>query len=109
GFFFDTALALPLLLVGDYEAAAQMSRQARDHHPGLSSTHKLLLAALGHMGATGEAAAVRRALLALEPNFSLRAAALRSPLTRQKDLDCYLDGLRLAGIPDRARPVLAPH
>ncbi|MEA2739938.1 MAG: hypothetical protein QOH05_3245, partial [Acetobacteraceae bacterium] len=38
GFFFDTALGLPLLLTGDYEASARVSRQARDYHPGLSST-----------------------------------------------------------------------
>jgi TolB-like protein len=109
GFFFDTALGLPLLLTGDYEASARVSRQARDYHPGLSSTHKLLLAALGHLGAGRQIAAVRKALLALEPHFSIRAAGARSPLVRPEDLSCYLQGLRLAGIPERARPALAPH
>jgi TolB-like protein len=109
GFFFDTALALPMLLSGRYEAAAHVSRQARDHHPGLSSTHKLLLTALGHLDSSREAAAVRKALLKLEPEFSLRAAALRSPLAKQADLGCYLEGLRLAGIPERSKLALAPH
>jgi TolB-like protein len=123
-FFFDMALAFPLLLSGQYETAARVSRQASDRHPGLSSTTKLLLAALGHMGASREATPVRKALLALEPNFSVRAAATRSPLTRQGDLDCFLQGLRLAGIPewskarasqvdaignDLTKPVLASH
>ena len=103
GFFFDTSLALPLLLTGQYEAAARVSRQARDRHAGLSSTHKLLLAALGHMGANREAASVRKALLELEPNFSIHAAVARSPLMRPDDLDCYVRGLRLAGIPERSR------
>ena len=103
GFFFDTALGMPLLLTGQYEVAARVSRRARDSHPGLSSTHKILLAALGYMGANREAAFVRKTLLELEPNFSIQAATARSPLKRQDDLECYLQGLRLAGIPERSR------
>ncbi len=123
GFFFDTAMAMPLLLTGQYEATARMGRQARDRHPGLSSTHKLLLAALGHLGMRREAALVRKGLLLLEPDFSIAAALARSPLRRQEDLDCYLQGLRLAGVPERSggrrfrfaitdessTPALAPH
>ena len=109
GFFFDTALGAPFLFLGQYEAAAQMGRQARDHHPGLSSAHKVLLPALGHLGAYGEATSVRKALLSLEPHFSIRSAAARSPFMRQRDLDCYLRGLRLAGIPERSRSALAQH
>jgi tetratricopeptide (TPR) repeat protein len=109
GFFFDTALALPMLLTGDYETSARMCWRAREHHPGLSATYKSLLAALGHLGASKEAAPVRKALLALEPEFSIRTAASRSPLVRQEDLNCYLQGLRLAGIPERSRPVMATH
>ena len=108
-FFFDTALALPMLLAGQYEDSARMCRQARDHQPGLSATYKSLLATLGHLGADREAASVRKALLALEPGFTIRAAASRSPLARQEDLSCYLQGLRLSGIPERPRPVLALH
>jgi TolB-like protein/FixJ family two-component response regulator len=107
GFFFDTCLAFPFLLTGQDEAAARLCRRVRDNHPGLSATYKSLLAALGHLGAAREAASVRKALMALEPEFSIRAAAERSPLARQEDLNCYLQGLRLAGIPERSRPVLA--
>jgi signal transduction histidine kinase/TolB-like protein len=109
GFFFDTALALPMLLTGQYEASARMCRLARDHNTGLSATYKSLLVVLGHSGATREAAEIRRSLLALEPHFSLREAASRSPLVRREDLDCYLQGLRLAGVPERSKPELAPH
>ena len=44
GFFFDMALAMPFLLSGDYEIAAQLGRRARHAHPGFSSTYKGLLA-----------------------------------------------------------------
>ncbi len=102
-FFFETSLSIPLLLTGQYDAAARAGRRARSLHSGLSSTYKTLLAALGHLGASREAAEVRKALLALEPGFSVVSAMLRSPLQRAEDRKCYADGLRLAGIPERSR------
>jgi TolB-like protein len=103
GFFFDMAMAVPHLLNGDYECAARLGRRAYDVHPGLSSTYKGLLAALGHLGAMREAAGLRKRLLKLEPHFSIDDAASRSPLLQPGDLRRYIDGLRLAGIPERAR------
>jgi TolB-like protein len=102
-FFFETSLSIPLLLTGQYDAAARAGRRARSLHSGLSSTYKTLLAALGHLGASREAAEVRKGLLALEPGFSVASAMLRSPLQRAEDRKCYADGLRLAGIPERSR------
>jgi tetratricopeptide (TPR) repeat protein len=104
GFFFDVALGMPLLLTGQYEAAAQAGRRARDLHPGLSSTYKGLLAALGHLGARREATSVRKALMALEPGFSIGVALARSPMLRQEDRDRYAEGLRRAGISQRSGP-----
>jgi tetratricopeptide (TPR) repeat protein len=103
GFFFDTALALPLLLTGEYEGAAQAAREARDRNAGVSAAAKLLLAALGYLGASREGASIRKALLTLEPRFSIRAATARSPLGRNEDLQCYVQGLRLAGVPERSK------
>jgi tetratricopeptide (TPR) repeat protein len=103
GFFFDMALEMPLLLTGQYEAAARLGRRARDANPGLSSTYKGLLSALGQLQAKRETTILRAELLRLEPRFCLRDAAARSPLLRPEDLDHYIEGLRLAGIPDRAR------
>jgi nitrogen-specific signal transduction histidine kinase/TolB-like protein/FixJ family two-component response regulator len=102
GFFFDMALILPLLLTGDYEAAAQVGRRARNAHPGFSSTYKGLLAVVGQLGLTGEAAVLREELLAIEPHFSVQEAMKRSPLLRREDLDRYAEGLRLAGVPERS-------
>lgn len=109
GFFFDMALGMPFLLTGEYEAAALAGRRARDRHPGLSSTYKGLLAALGHLGATQEATSVRKRLMAMEPDFSISEARLRSPLSRPEDKTCYLEGLRLAGVPMIAMPALELH
>jgi signal transduction histidine kinase/TolB-like protein/FixJ family two-component response regulator len=103
GFFFDMAMTMPFLLTGDYERAARVGRRARDAHPGLSSTYKGLLAALGHLRAKREVIALRKKLFKLEPHFSIDDAVSRSPLLLPGDLRRYVDGLRLAGIPERAR------
>ncbi len=42
---------MPYLLTGQYDIAARLGRHARDAHPGLSSTFKVLLSALGHLRA----------------------------------------------------------
>jgi tetratricopeptide (TPR) repeat protein len=107
-FYFDAALEFPFLLTGQFEAAAGLGRRSLSAHPGFSSTYKVLLAALGHLGSSHEASAVRKELLKLEPHFSLREARVRSPLLREEDLDCYIDGLRLAGISERSRPASKP-
>jgi tetratricopeptide (TPR) repeat protein len=104
GFFFDTSIQMPLLLTGQYEAAAEAGRRARDLNPGFSSAYKGLLASLGHLGARREAAQLRKALLTVEPRFSVETALVRSPMLRQTDRDRYVEGLRLAGIPERFRP-----
>jgi len=98
GFFYEMALTMPFLLTGQYEIAARLGRHAREAHPGFSSTYKVLLSALGHLHAGKEAAAMLKELLKLEPKFSLREARGRSPLLRPSDLDCYVEGLRLAGV-----------
>jgi TolB-like protein len=103
-FFFDMALMMPFLLMGEYETAAQLGRRARSIHPGLSSTYKGLLSAVGHLGLYQEAAGLRDELLALEPGFSVQEAIHRSPLLCPADLDRYAEGLRLAGIAERSEP-----
>jgi TolB-like protein/FixJ family two-component response regulator len=102
-FLFDNAYGMAFLFTGQYEAAARALRRARDLNPGFSSTYKALLPALGHLGARQEAASVRKALLALEPGFSVDVALARSPMLRQEDRDRYAEGLRLSGISERSR------
>jgi nitrogen-specific signal transduction histidine kinase/TolB-like protein/DNA-binding NarL/FixJ family response regulator len=100
GFFFDTALVIPFLFTGNYEIAAQLGRRARNANHGLSSTYKVLLAALGKLGLTDESAQLRGELFALEPKFSVQEALMRAPFLQQDDRDRYAEGLRAAGIPE---------
>ncbi len=99
-FFYDTSMMVPHLLLGRNAQVVEMGRRAVALNPTLSSTFKLLLSALGHLGARGEAAEVRDRLYRLEPGYSLTQAAARSTFHRAEDNAVFLQGLRLAGLPD---------
>lgn len=100
GFFFEMALAMPLMLLGDCERAADHGRRAIELNPGFSSSYKPHLATLGHLGRTEDAATVRGRLLALEPALTVATAVEWSPLTRAEDRRRYAEGLRKAGLSD---------
>ena len=97
-FFFDMALMLPHLMLGEYERAADLGRLTAQIKPSFSSSWKGLLMALGHLGRTAEAAEVRARLQVLEPGFCVRTAVQRSPLHRAEDRERYATGMRLAGL-----------
>ena len=97
-FFFDTAMMIPYLLLGEYEKAAEFGRRAIELNPGFSSGYRVYLSVLGHLGNASEVAKVRKRLAALEPDISLASAMSRSPLTCPKDLDRFAEGLRRAGL-----------
>jgi DNA-binding SARP family transcriptional activator/TolB-like protein len=99
-FFFDTARIMPHLLRREFAAAVSVGRQAIALNPGFSSAYKGVLSALGHLGRTEDAAALRERLLELEPGFSVQDATIRSPMVQKDDLALYADGLRRAGLPE---------
>jgi adenylate cyclase len=85
-------------MLGDFETVVTAGRRSLALNPAMSSTCKGLLSALGHLGRTEDAAAIRDQLLRLEPAFTLASAASRSPLRREVDRALYIDGLRMAGL-----------
>jgi TolB-like protein len=97
-FLFDTVLAIPHLLRGNFEIVVTLGRRAIQLNPSFSSTYKIYLSALGHLGRDSETARVLARLLALEPSFSIRSAVERSPMTRREDLALYAEGLRRGGL-----------
>jgi tetratricopeptide (TPR) repeat protein len=106
GFFFDMALIMPHLMLGDYPAAIDAGRRAIEINPYFSSTYKGYLAALGLMERRREAHEILLRLLALEPRFSVMEAISRSPLSRPEDIARYAEGLRRAGLREDAGPLL---
>jgi DNA-binding SARP family transcriptional activator/tetratricopeptide (TPR) repeat protein len=104
-FFFDTSLMIAYTQMGDYASAVDAGRRATELNPMFSSAHKSYLAALGLMDRPREASEVLAKLLELEPRFSVQDALLRSPFTRPDDLALYAEGLRRAGLRERAEPL----
>ena len=99
-FFFDAFFILIHLLKRDYESAVAVGRAVSEMNPSFSATYKPYLAALGHLGRAQEAAAVRRRLMAIEPDFTVERFITTSPLERESDRDLFAEGLRLAGVPE---------
>lgn len=98
GFFFDGALMIPHLFLGRFAEAVEIGRRSIALNPGLSSTYKIQLSALGHLGRLEEAAIARRRLAELDPGFTLTEAALRNTLRRAEDNALYIEGLRRGGL-----------
>ena len=98
GFLFESALAVPLLLTGEYERAVTAGERSIALNPEFSSSLRTQLAALGHLGRTAEAERIRGRLLRLEPSFSVAQAMDRSPLRMSEDRERYAEGLRLGGL-----------
>jgi DNA-binding SARP family transcriptional activator/TolB-like protein len=99
-FFFQAAIIMPYLLLGEYEEAVAAGRKAMELNPWFSSSFKGCLAALGHLGRPKEAASVLARLLKLEPSFAVQDAIRRTPMSLPKDVERYAEGLRRAGLPE---------
>jgi hypothetical protein len=85
---------------GDYEKAVSVGRRAVKANPLFSNGYKPFVAALGHLGRIDEAAPYVEKLLSLEPNFTVEQFGQVYPFKRPEDRERYLQGLRLAGVPE---------
>lgn len=99
-FFFDMALTMPYLLLGEYQAVVEIGRRAIELNPEFTSSYKGHLSALGHLSRHREAEHIRSILLDLEPGFTVGQAVKRSPMLRMEDRGRYAEGLRRAGLPE---------
>jgi tetratricopeptide (TPR) repeat protein len=104
-FFFDAFFVLIHLLKRDYESAVEAGRMVCQINPSFTGSYKPYLAALGHLRRDQEAAAVRRRLMAIEPDFTIERFLSSTPMERESDRLHYAEGLRLAGIRERDPPV----
>ena len=100
-FFFDGFFTVIHLLKRDFKSAVVAGRAVTEMNPALSAGYKPYLAALGHLGHIKEAAAVRRRLLTIEPDFTIERFLETTPLERESDRDLYARGLQLAGTAER--------
>lgn len=97
-FFTEAGLATVEMLLGNHETAAEMARAVLQMQPRFTAALRARIAALGHLGRGGEARPAVRALLEIDPGFTLQRFRRAAPYVRRRDIDHFLRGLRLAGL-----------
>jgi DNA-binding SARP family transcriptional activator/tetratricopeptide (TPR) repeat protein len=99
--FFEGVYAIAYLLKSRYKQAAEVGRRLVKGHPEFSNGYKPLIAALGHLARFDDAKPYVAKLLELEPQFSVSHFGKTYPFRRDSDRERYLEGLRLAGVPEQ--------
>jgi DNA-binding SARP family transcriptional activator/TolB-like protein len=85
----------------DYEQAVVVGRRAVKVSPDFVNGYKPLIASLGHLGQRDEARPYIEKLLRIEPNFTVERFGEVYPFKHASDREHYMEGLRLAGVPER--------
>ena len=99
-FVVDAFQSLANYLLGDYEEAVNLARQAMRKNPDFLCPHFHLAAACGQLGRLDEA---REALTAgdrLRPDVSEEFIKTVWPFANPAHLEAFLDGVRKAGLPE---------
>jgi adenylate cyclase len=99
--WFELLYTIAYLFNRDYERAAIVGRRAVKGLPDFVNAYKPFIAALGHLGRRDEARPYVDKVLALEPGFTVERFAEVYPIKKAIDRRRYMEGLGLAGIPQR--------
>jgi DNA-binding SARP family transcriptional activator len=98
--YWESAYTIAYAFKGDYENAVIIGRRAVRANPEFSNGYKPFIASLGHLGRREEAAPYVAKLLSLEPHFTVEHFGKVYPFRRPEDRERYMQGLRLAGVPE---------
>ena len=99
--WFENFYTIAYTFLGDYKKAVVVGRRVVENNPGYSNGYKPLIAALGHLGRRDEAKRHVEKLLELESNFTIRQFSQIYPIKKDSDRERYVQGLRLAGVPEQ--------
>jgi DNA-binding SARP family transcriptional activator len=99
--WFETLYTIAYTFKGDYERAVLVGRRAVKANPNFVAGYKPLIASLGHLSRRDEAQMYVRQLLSLQPDFTVERFGQIYSIKRSSDRDRYMEGLRLAGVPER--------
>jgi TolB-like protein/class 3 adenylate cyclase/Tfp pilus assembly protein PilF len=83
-----------------YEEAANAAKKAIQLNPHVVLAHLVLAASCAHRGQLDEAHAAIQEALKLNPKLTVARFPELFPISKLKNLDAYLTGLRKAGLPD---------
>ena len=94
------ALSRAHYMLKDYVAAVEAGKQAMSRGSIHIRQHTALASAYAQLGQTAAAQWHARAIIKLDPAFSIQRHANFLPYKHQLDVEHYIDGLRKAGLPD---------
>jgi tetratricopeptide (TPR) repeat protein len=89
------------LSAGKFEQAADCAKRAIDCNPAFPDTHGVFAAASAHLGHMADARAGLDGYMRLMPGLTAGDERLIRPFRRPDDRECFLDGLRKAGLPEK--------
>ena len=92
--------AMAAAVVGRYQEAVDLSRTTLSHNPEFPGGFRTLAVGLAYLDRKVEANAAIRELLDRLPELNLKSAAEQLPFSDSASRDRYLEGLRIAGLPD---------
>jgi adenylate cyclase len=88
------------LLSGRYAEAMEFTTAAAEANPEFPDVHAVLAAAHGHLGNTASAGAALAEFLRRTPALTASDERLSRPFATVALRECFLDGLRKAGLPE---------
>lgn len=97
--FFFAGIAVAHYLEGRFVEAVKWARQAVQLRPGYIGGHRILCASLAKAGQIEGAQGALAALVRLAPGVSTASLRQSVPYT-EKTIGAFLEGLRMAGLPD---------
>jgi tetratricopeptide (TPR) repeat protein len=99
--WFEHLYTIAYTFKGDYERAVIVGRRCTKETPDFVAGYKPLVASLGHLGRRDEARPYVEKLLSLDAKFSVQQFGTTYPFKREEDRQRYMEGLRLAGVPEQ--------
>ena len=87
------------LNMGEFAEAERLGWQVK-RLTNLLPVNCLLLASMGHTGNMEKRESILSDLLSVDPDFTARKVADVFPFGHQEDIDIWVEGLRMAGVPE---------
>jgi adenylate cyclase len=99
-YFYQSLAATAALSAGDYERVVTLAKASLRANKAHTSTYRALVIGLALSGRIAEAEQAVRALLEVEPQFSIQNFRARSPSSGHRMGQVFIDALKSAGVPD---------
>jgi TolB-like protein len=99
-FCFFVAIGTAHFVAGRFEQAAAWAEKSIRERAGVPGPRRLLATSLAHLGRVDEAREVVRRVLEITPHATVANIQRAIHFGRPKDLERYISGLRLAGLPE---------